>query len=77
MIESLSRRVVGWSMVNHHRSELVTDALDMALGLRKPEEVIERRLFATKAEARLALFQYIKGFYNSWRGNSSLGYLLS
>ena len=35
-----SRRVASWSMANHLRSELVTDALDMALCQRKPDEVI-------------------------------------
>ena len=114
VIDSFSRRVVGWSMANHLRSELVTEALDMALGQRRPDQVIhhsdqgsqytsvifgkrcrqagvrpsmgsvgdcydnalcesffaslecelhDRRRFATKADARLALFQFIEGFY--------------
>jgi putative transposase len=32
-----SRRIVGWSMADHMRSELVTDALPMALARRRPE----------------------------------------
>ena len=40
VIEAYSRRVVGRSMANHLRSELVTDALDMALGQRRPDGVI-------------------------------------
>jgi putative transposase len=32
-----SRRIVGWSMADHMRSELVTDALEMALDRRAPE----------------------------------------
>lgn len=32
-----SRRIVGWSMANHMRAELVTDALQMALARRRPE----------------------------------------
>lgn len=32
-----SRRVVGWSMANHMRTELVEDALRMALGNRRPK----------------------------------------
>ena len=40
VIDAFSRRVVSWSMANHLRSELVTDALDMALGQRRPEGVI-------------------------------------
>ncbi len=126
VIDAFSRRVVGWSMANHLRSELVKDALDMALCQRRPDEVIhhsdqgsqytsvafgkrcrqagvrpsmgsvgdcydnalcesffaslecellDRRRFATKAEARLALFEYIEGFYNTQRRHSSLGYL--
>jgi putative transposase len=31
-----SRRVVGWSMADHMRTELVTDALQMALAKRRP-----------------------------------------
>ena len=126
VIDAFSRRVVGWSMANHLRSELVEDALDMALGQRRPQavihhsdqgsqytsvafgkrcrqagvrpsmgsvgdcydnalcesffaslecELIDRRRFATRAEARLDLFQYIEGFYNTHRRHSSLGYL--
>ena len=40
VIDVFSRRVGGWSMANHLRSELVTDALDMALCQRRPGEVI-------------------------------------
>jgi putative transposase len=32
-----SRRIVGWAMADHMRSELVTDALQMALAHRRPE----------------------------------------
>src|SRR3954470_12479744 len=32
-----SRRIVGWSMADHMRSELVCDALHMALAQRRPE----------------------------------------
>jgi putative transposase len=32
-----SRRIVGWSMADHMRTELVTDALEMALARRRPE----------------------------------------
>src|SRR4051794_40762548 len=31
-----SRRIVGWSMADHMRTELVTDALEMALAARRP-----------------------------------------
>ena len=112
--------------VMNRLSELVTDALDIALGMRRPHAVIhhsdqgsqytsvafgkrcrqagvrpsmgsvgdcndnalcesffaslecelfDRRRFTTRADARLARFQYIKGFYNTRRKHSSLGYL--
>ena len=32
-----SRRIVGWSMADHMRTELVTDALQMALAKRRPD----------------------------------------
>lgn len=40
VLDAWSRRVVGWSMATHLRSELVLDALNMALWQRKPEAVI-------------------------------------
>jgi putative transposase len=33
-----SRRIVGWSMADHMRTELVTDALQMALAARRPAQ---------------------------------------
>lgn len=38
VLDVFSRRVVGWSMADHLRTELVLDALDMALWMRRPEE---------------------------------------
>jgi putative transposase len=38
-------------------------------------EVIYHRRFATRAEARSAIFDYIESFYNRTRLHSSLGYL--
>lgn len=35
-LDAYSRRVVGWSMAGHVRTELVTDALSMAVARRKP-----------------------------------------
>lgn len=40
-------------------------------------ECIRGRVFATRAEANLALFEYIDGFYNSRRIQKRLGYLSS
>jgi putative transposase len=126
VLDAFSRRIVGWAMANHLRTELVLDALDMALGQRRPKavihhsdqgcqytsiafgarckqagvrpsmgsvgdcydnamcesffatlecELLERRRFAHQVEARLAVFDFIEGFYNSHRRHSSLNYL--
>lgn len=126
VIDVFSRRVVGWSMANHLRTELVLEALNMALWQRRPEgvvhhsdqgsqytsiafgkrcremgvrpstgsvgdcydnamaesffatlecELIDRRSFRTQAEARIALFEFIEGWYNPHRRHSALGYL--
>lgn len=40
VLDVFSRRIVGWSMATHLRTELVLDALDMALLQRRPKEVI-------------------------------------
>ena len=40
VIDVWSRRVVGWSMRNDMATLLVTDALDMAIGQRKPDQLI-------------------------------------
>jgi putative transposase len=36
-------------------------------------ELIDRRSFKTKAEARMAVFAYIEGWYNPRRRHSALG----
>ena len=120
-----SRRIVGWAMATHLRTELVLDALNMALRQRRPEavvhhsdqgsqytsvafggrckqagvrpsmgsvgdcydnamsesffatlecELIDRYRFKTQAEARMAVFGFIEGWYNPRRRHSSLGY---
>ena len=126
VLDAFSRRIVGWSMANHLRAELVLDALEMAIGRRRPGDVIhhsdqgsqytslsfgkrcreagvrpsmgsvgdaydnamcesffatlecellERRRFSSQAEARIALFSFIEGWYNPARLHSALGYL--
>jgi putative transposase len=37
ILDAYSRKVVGWSMASHLRTELVVDALEMALWRRKPD----------------------------------------
>ena len=125
VLDAWSRKIVGWSMANHLRAELVLDALEMAVGQRRPRDVIhhsdqgsqytslafgkrckeagvrpsmgsvgdaydnamcesffatlecellDRRRFASQAEARIACFSFIEGFYNPVRLHSALGY---
>ena len=38
-------------------------------------ELLNRRRFKTQAEARMAVFDWIEGWYNPHRRHSSLGYL--
>ncbi len=125
VLDAWSREIVGWSMANHLRTELVLDALEMAVGQRRPHDVIHhsdqgsqytslafggrcrevgvrpsmgsvgdaydnamcesffstlecellsRRKFASQAEAKVACFSYIEGFYNPVRLHSAIGY---
>ena len=126
VLDVWSRRIVGWAMAPHLKTELVLSALNMALAQRRPEavihhsdrgcqytsyafgkrcrdagvmpsmgstgdaydnamaesffatlerEVLNRRRFQSQAEARLAVFQWLEGWYNPHRRHSSLGYL--
>jgi putative transposase len=126
VLDACSRRIVGWSMATSLATQLVLDALDMALTTRRPENVIhhsdqgsqytsiafgarcreagvqpsmgsvgdaydnamaesffatlecellDRRRFKTQAEARIAVFTFIEGFYNPRRRHSGIGYL--
>jgi putative transposase len=126
VLDAFSRRIVGWAMANHLRTELVLDALNMALGQRRPEavihhsdqgcqytsiafgvrckqagvrpsmgsvgdcydnamcesffatlecELLDRKRFGNQVEARMAVFDFIEGWYNSHRRHSSLDYL--
>lgn len=40
VMDAWSRKIVGWSMANHLRTELVLDALGMAIDQRRPVDVI-------------------------------------
>jgi putative transposase len=125
VLDAWSRRVVGWAIAPHLRTELVMDALDQALRSRRPSgvihhsdhgcqytsiafglrcreagvqpsmgsvgdaydnalcesffatlecELLDRRRFATRADAALAVFDYLEGWYNPRRRHSALGY---
>ena len=40
VLDAWSRKIVGWSMANHLRTELVLDATEMAVEQRRPKDVI-------------------------------------
>jgi putative transposase len=40
VLDAWSRKIVGWAMANHLRTELVLDALEMAIGQRRPRGVV-------------------------------------
>jgi len=127
VLDCFSRKIVGWSMANHMETDLVGDALKMALLQRDPRgdllhhsdrgvqyasddyqrllrahgieasmsgrgdcydnammesfwatlkcELVHQHKFATREQAKAAIFQYIEMFYNRKRLHSSLGYV--
>ncbi len=125
VLDAFSRRIVGWAMGHDLKTQLVIDAMNMAIAQRKPTDVIhhsdqgsqytsvafglrckeanvrpsmgsvgdaydnamcesffatlecellDRQKFRTKAEARMAIFTFIEGWYNPARRHSALGY---
>jgi putative transposase len=124
VMDLYSRRIVGWSLADHLRAEIVVDALEMAVARRRPQaglvhhsdqgsqytslvftrrckavgidvsmgsrgdcfdnsphesfhaslkkDLIHRRAWPTKAEARTAVFEYVEAFYNRRRRHSRL-----
>lgn len=126
VLDVYSRKIVGWAMAEHLRTELVLTALEMAIGTRRPAagvihhsdhgsqytalafgercqlagilpslgsvgdcydnaitesffatlecELLARQHFPSLAAARLAVFDFIAGFYNTHRRHSALGY---
>jgi putative transposase len=125
VLDVYSRRIVGWAMETHLRTELILAALNMALTQRRPSvvihhsdrgcqytsyafgkrcqeacvmpsmgsvgdaydnamaesffatlerELLNRRRFQSQAEARMAIFEWIEGWYNPHRRHSALGY---
>jgi putative transposase len=125
VLDVYSRRVVGWAMQTHLRTELILAALEMALVQRRPKgvihhsdrgcqytsyafgkrcqearvmpsmgsvgdaydnamaesffatlerELLSRRRFQSQAEAKMAVFTWIEGWYNPHRRHSLLGY---
>lgn len=127
VLDLFSRMIVGWSMADHMETQLVDDALSMALARRDPQdgllhhsdrgsqyasdaythrlnqngitlsmsgkgdcwdnaamesfwatlktELVHHERYATRDQARAAIFEYIEVFYNRRRLHSSLGYM--
>lgn len=51
VLDAFSRRVVGWAMETHLKTELVLDALEMAVMQRRPESVIHHSDHGTQYTA--------------------------
>jgi putative transposase len=126
VLDAWSRKIVGWAMATHLRTELVLDALNMALGQRRANgvihhsdqgcqytsisfgerckkagvrpsmgsvadcydnamcesffatlecELLDQKPLRTQVEARMAVFDFIEGWYNPHRRHSALAYL--
>ena len=124
VLDVYSRRIIGWAMATHLKTDLVLDALNMALAQRRPTgvihhsdrgsqytsvafgqrcrqmgvepsmgsrgdaydnamaesffatlecELLAKHRFHTQADARVAIFTYIEGWYNPHRRHSGLG----
>ena len=126
VIDGFSKRMVGYAMAEHMKTDLVIQALRMAVKHRRPEkglihhsdkgtqytsyayqaelaawgmkpsftgtgaclenayiesfwatlkkELVHQTTFATREEARAAIFEFIEVFYNRYRLHSSLNY---
>jgi putative transposase len=126
VLDVWSRRIVGWAMRSRMTTQIVLDAMEMALNQRRPPaevihhsdqgcqytsiefgkrcreagvrpsmgsvgdcydnamcesffatlecELLDRVRFVDRAEAELAVFDFIEGFYNTRRRHSALGY---
>jgi putative transposase len=126
VLDVWSHKIVGWAIEDHLRTELMLEALNMAIEQRRPSQVIhhsdhgcqytsyafgkrcqemhvmpsmgtvgdaydnamaesvfatlekellKHRRFKSKAEAKMALFEWIEGWYNPHRRHSSNGRL--
>jgi putative transposase len=75
VIDASSRRVVGRQPASHMRTDLVLDALRMALGRRRPGadiELVADRVWRSRSQLELAVVEYISWF-NHERLHESLG----
>ena len=58
VIDVWSRRIVGWAMATHLRTELVLDALNMALWQRRPDQVVHHSDQGTQLRFKRSSQQY-------------------
>src|SRR4051794_28263887 len=62
VLDAWSRRIVGWSMANHLRTELVLDALQMAIRQRRPSgEVIHHSDRGVQGGLNLSSQHWVEG----------------
>ena len=75
VVDAWSRRVVGWSMKTHLRTDLVLDALNMALQQRRPNGVIHHSDQGTQPRFKGSSQQHRVegGFLPPSRPSSSIG----
>ncbi|MEN6430531.1 MAG: IS3 family transposase [Coriobacteriales bacterium] len=72
VMDACTKRIVGWSMRDDLRSDIVVDALGMA-AIKK--DCVHHHRFKARGEARSATFDHIEGSYNPHRRHPSLGNL--
>ena len=53
VLDAFSRKIVGWAMASNLRAELVLDALEMAVGQRRPKDVIHHSDLCANAAWRM------------------------
>jgi len=65
VLDAFSRRIVGWSIADHMRTELVTDALGMALLRRHPDRHLDRQT-GSQPDRNTILHSDHGSQYTSW-----------
>ena len=76
VIDLHSRALVGWATDEHMRTDLITDALDMAISNRQPVgKVICHSDRGTQYTSHEFDRYCTKNYYNTIRRHSTLGYL--
>jgi putative transposase len=73
VLDVFSRKVIGWAMTTHLRTELVLDALQMATRQRQPESVIHHSDQGCQLEFKASLQHLVGGVANEEAPASSIG----